>query len=320
MLLEVENLEVSFDTPDGVVQAVRGVSFAVDAGKTFAIVGESGSGKSVTAQTILGLTDRARIRGHAVFDGRDLLTTSERELRTLRGAQIAMVFQNPHSSLHPQMRVGAQIAEVIRIHTLATRADVNAKAVALLNRVGIRDAERRADDYPHEFSGGMLQRAMIAMAIALSPKLLIADEPTTALDVTVQAQIIALLRELQRETGMALVLITHDLGVVAEIADDVMVMYAGRALECASRRALFYETHHPYTRGLMASLPRADRTAARLTPIRGQPPNLIVPPPGCPFHPRCDSAQARCHDEQPLVTIGNDSAHRSACWLPTGPR
>jgi peptide/nickel transport system ATP-binding protein len=316
MLLEVENLEVSFDTPDGVVQAVRGVSFGVDAGKTFAIVGESGSGKSVTAQTILGLTDRARIRGRSKFGGRDLLTMPERALRAVRGAQIAMVFQNPHSSLHPQMRIGAQIAEVIRIHTNATRARANAEAVALLDRVGIGDAARRAHDYPHEFSGGMLQRAMIAMAIALSPKLLIADEPTTALDVTVQAQIIALLRQLQRETGMALVLITHDLGVVAEIADEVMVMYAGRALEHAPRRELFYRTHHPYTRGLMASLPRADRAAARLTPIRGQPPNLIAPPQGCPFHPRCDFAEDRCKSEQELVTIGSDMTHRSACWLP----
>ena len=320
MLLEVEHLEVSFDTPDGVVQAVRGLSFSIDEGRTYAIVGESGSGKSVTAHTILGLTERARIRGRIVFGGRDLLAMREPELRAVRGAQIAMVFQNPHSSLHPQMRIGAQIAEAIRIHTNATRAGANARAIELLDRVGIRDAARRARDYPHQFSGGMLQRAMIAMAIALSPKLLIADEPTTALDVTVQAQIIALLRQLQRESGMALMLITHDLGIVAGTADEVMVMYAGRALESAPRRALFYQAHHPYTRGLMASLPRVDRPAATLTPIRGQPPNLIAPPAGCPFHPRCDHAEDRCRTEQPLVTMANDANHRSACWLPAGPR
>jgi oligopeptide/dipeptide ABC transporter ATP-binding protein len=316
-LLDVYDLGASFGTPDGVVEAVRGISFSLGAGRTLAIVGESGSGKTVTAQTILGLTRGARIRGRAVFDGRDLLAMKERELRAIRGAQIAMIFQNPHSSLHPCHRIGAQIVEAIRLHDPVGARAARARAVDLLKRVGIPNADRRAHDFPHEFSGGMLQRAMIAMAIALRPRVLIADEPTTALDVTVQAQILRLLRTLQDEAGMALLLITHDLGVVAAMADDVMVMYAGRAMEYAPRRALFVEPHHPYTTGLLRSQPRADRAGGRLTPIRGQPPAPIAPPPGCPFHPRCDSAEERCERDQPLVHVGADPAHRSACWLPS---
>jgi oligopeptide/dipeptide ABC transporter ATP-binding protein len=320
MLLEVDDLVVRFPTPDGVVEAVRGVSFGVDAGKTLAIVGESGSGKTVATQTILGLTTGAEITGSVRFEGQELLTMRGEPLRRIRGARIAMIFQNPHSSLHPQMRVGTQVAEVIRIHTTATRREARARSIELLERVGIPDPAQRVDDYPHQFSGGMLQRVMIAMAIALNPKVLIADEPTTALDVTVQAQILALLKQLQREVGMALLLITHDLGVVATVADQVMVMYAGRAIEYAPRRELFYATHHPYTRGLLGSLPRADEPARRLTPIRGQPPSLIGPPQGCPFHPRCDFAEPRCTQEQPLYVIEGDPSHRSACWLPAGAR
>ena len=307
---------VSFPTPDGVVEAVRGVSFSVEAGRTLAVVGESGSGKTVAAQTILGLTRDARITGRADFEGRDLLVMKERELRGVRGARIAMVFQNPHSSLHPCHRVGSQIAEMIRLHDDSSRREARERAVGLLRLVGIPSAERRVNAYPHEFSGGMLQRAMIAMAIAVSPRLLIADEPTTALDVTVQAQILQLLRRLRDELGMALLLITHDLGVVASMADDVMVMYAGRAMECGPRRALFREAHHPYTTGLLRSLPSAGAARERLTPIRGQPPALIHPPVGCPFHPRCDSSTERCNQDQALTTIGAEAGHRSACWLP----
>jgi oligopeptide/dipeptide ABC transporter ATP-binding protein len=315
-LLDVTNLTVSFDTPEGVVQAVRGVSFSVEPGRTLAIVGESGSGKSVTAQTLLGLTAGARISGRALFDGHDLLTMKTAPLRAIRGRQIAMIFQNPHSSLHPAHRIGDQIVEAIRVHEKESRASARARAVDLLKTVGIPNAERRARDYPHEFSGGMLQRAMIAMAIALNPRLLIADEPTTALDVTVQAQILRLLRRLRDEYRMALLLITHDLGVVANAADDVMVMYAGLAMEYAPRRTLLRAPHHPYTKGLIAALPRADVAGIRLTPIRGQPPAMTSPPRGCPFHPRCDWAEERCKDDQPLRVIANEHAHRSACWLP----
>jgi oligopeptide/dipeptide ABC transporter ATP-binding protein len=316
-LLAVSDLAVSFDTPEGVVQAVRGISFSVERGKTLAIVGESGSGKSVTAHTVLGLVRRARTSGTVSFDGRELLTMPPKELRRVRGARIAMIFQNPHSSLHPMHRIGWQIEEVIRIHDRDGSNDTRARAIELLDRVGIPNAARRVDDYPHEFSGGMLQRAMIAMAIALNPALLIADEPTTALDVTVQLQILQLLGQLQRDMGMAMVFITHDLGVVAKVADHVMVMYAGRTMEYADRDTLLHHPHHPYTLGLMRSLPRAD-SGARLIPIRGQPPAAIDPPVGCPFHPRCEHAVTRCKADQPLVTVMDDERHRSACWLPPG--
>jgi oligopeptide/dipeptide ABC transporter ATP-binding protein len=316
-LLEVHDLTVSFPTPDGLVEAVRDVSFGVDRGKTLAIVGESGSGKSVSTQTIVGLTRGARISGRALFDGRDLLTMRPAELRAVRGAQIAMIFQSPQSSLHPYYKIGWQIEEMIRAHDPMTKRQAHARAIELLGLVGIPRPEQRVNDYPHQFSGGMLQRSMIAMAVALTPRVLIADEPTTALDVTVQAQIIALMRRLQSEFGMAIIMITHDLGVVAGMADEIMVMYGGRAMEYAPRRALYYHPHHPYTEGLLRSLPRSGLADDRLTPIRGQPPSLIAPPRGCPFHPRCDYAMEVCVAQPPsLAAVHGTADHRSACWLP----
>jgi peptide/nickel transport system ATP-binding protein len=317
-LLDVRDLAVSFDTADGVVQAVRGVSFSVERGRTLGIVGESGSGKSVSALTILGLTQGARISGSAQFEGRDLLRMPADQLRAVRGAHIAMIFQDPLSSLHPHYRVGWQIAEMIRVHEPVSRRQARSRAVELLGLVGIPRPERRVDDYPHQFSGGMRQRAMIAMALALNPALLIADEPTTALDVTVQAQIMDLMRRVQEDFGTAIILITHDLGLVAEIADDVLVLYAGRTMEHADRRTLFYEAHHPYTRGLLASLPIRGEAGRRLTPIQGSPPSMIRLPGGCPFHPRCSEVLPRCPTEVPPPrSMGR--GHESACWLPARP-
>ncbi|HEY9475395.1 MAG TPA: ABC transporter ATP-binding protein [Mycobacteriales bacterium] len=317
-LLRVEDLRVSFPTPDGVVQAVRGISFTVRRGQTLGIVGESGSGKSVSTQAILRLTAGARISGRAVFDGEDLLAASETELRAVRGAKIAVVFQDPLSNLHPFYRVGWQIAEAIRTHTGAGRRAAHRRAVELLDLVGIPQPDRRVDDYPHQFSGGMRQRAMIAMALSCNPKLLIADEPTTALDVTVQAQIIELIRRLQAEFHTAVIMITHDLGLLADLADDIVVMYAGSAMEVADRRTLYRHPHHPYTRGLIASLPAGGGRRQRLTPIPGQPPSLINLPAGCPFHPRCADAMDRCRTESPELEQRDGLGHRSACWLPTG--
>ncbi len=316
-LLEVEDLRVSFDTPDGVVRAVRGVSFEVDRGKTLGIVGESGSGKSVATQTITGLTRGATVEGRAVFDGMDLLTASDRELREIRGARIGMIFQDPLTSLHPAYKVGWQIVEMIRSHDESTsKQKARQRAAELLSMVGIPHAAERIDDYPHQFSGGMRQRVMIAMAMALSPDLLVADEPTTALDVTVQAQVLGVMRQLQEEFGTAIILITHDLGVIAETADDVIVMYAGAVMEQAPRREIFYRNHHPYTEGLFASLPARDNAKGRLRPIAGAPPSLINLPAGCPFHPRCAYAFDRCREEvPPLAGVFDDSRHRSACWL-----
>ncbi len=317
-LLEVEDLHVSFKTSDGIVQAVRGVSFQVDAGRTLGIVGESGSGKSVSTQTIMGLTRGARISGRAMFEGRDLLTLNRDEMQKIRGAQIGMIFQDPLSSLHPYYRVGWQITEMIRQHDRsASKEKARARAVELLKLVGIPQADRRVDDYPHQFSGGMRQRAMIAMAMSLSPKLLIADEPTTALDVTVQAQVLKVIRALQDEFGTAVIMITHDLGVIADVADEVEVMYAGAVMEQADLRTTFFANHHPYTEGLLLSLPAYGGERERLRPISGQPPSLINLPPGCPFHPRCPYVMDRCRTEvPPLAAVGNDSTHRSACWLP----
>jgi len=317
-LLEVDNLQVSFKTPDGIVQAVRGVSFTVDAGQTLGIVGESGSGKSVSTQTIMGLTRGARISGQALFEGRDLLTLPRGEMQKVRGAQIGMIFQDPLSSLHPYYRVGWQIVEMIRQHDRAmNKARAHERAVELLRLVGIPQADRRVDDYPHQFSGGMRQRAMIAMAMALNPKLLIADEPTTALDVTVQAQVLKVIRTLQDEFGTAVILITHDLGVVADVADNVEVMYAGAVMEQADLRTTFFANHHPYTEGLLQSLPAYGGERERLRPITGQPPSLITLPAGCPFHPRCPYVMDRCRTEvPPLAEVSDDSTHLSACWLP----
>ena len=317
LLLEVEDLSVAFPTPDGVVEAVRGISFSLDAGETLGIVGESGSGKSVSTQTMVGLTAGARISGTALFDGEDLLTMPPDRLRAVRGARIGMIFQDPMSSLHPYYRVGWQIAEMIRAHEDVSKAAARARAVELLGLVGIPRPDQRVDDYPHQFSGGMRQRAMIAMALALNPALLVADEPTTALDVTVQAQIMELIKRIQKEFGTAMILITHDLGVVADMADEVMIMYAGRAMEKADRRAAYYEPHHPYTVGLLGSLPQQGAETARLKSIPGQPPSLINPPPGCPFHPRCPFVMPRCRSEDPpLRPVGSEAGHRSACWLP----
>jgi oligopeptide/dipeptide ABC transporter ATP-binding protein len=317
-LLEVTDLTVSFQTADGVVRAVRGVSFSVDAGRTLGIVGESGSGKTVLTQTLLGLTPGADVSGRASFDGTDLLQLSDNDMRNFRGARISVIFQDPLTSLHPLYKVGWQIAEMIRAHDKSvSKKDASERAVDLLLRVGIPRPEQRINDYPHQFSGGMRQRAMIAMALALSPQLIIADEPTTALDATVQAQILDLLLRLQQESGTALIMITHDLGVVADIADDVMVMYAGRAAEKAPKRDIFYTPHHPYTKGLLESIPSSSAAGDRLRPIPGQPPSLINLPHGCKFHPRCGYVLDRCLTEEPeLRPVGQDGYHSSACWLP----
>jgi peptide/nickel transport system ATP-binding protein len=316
-LLEVRDLHVSFATADGLVQAVRGVSFSLDEGSTLGIVGESGSGKSVATQTIVGLTRGATIAGQALFRDKDLLAMTPAELRTVRGAQIAMIFQDPLSSLHPYYRVGWQIVEMIRAHQAGiSKAAAHKRAIELLRLVGIPQPEQRVNAYPHEFSGGMRQRTMIAMAMALNPALLIADEPTTALDVTVQAQVLQVIKRLQEEFGTALILITHDLGVVAEVADDVMVMYAGQVMEAAPRHTLFYGHHHPYSEGLLRSLPGYGGDRARLQPIPGQPPSLIDVPAGCPFVPRCPYVMDRCHTGvPPLEPVDGDGRHRSACWL-----
>jgi oligopeptide/dipeptide ABC transporter ATP-binding protein len=317
-LLDVRDLRVSFPTADGVVRAVRGVTFAVQPGQTLGIVGESGSGKTVLTQTLLGLTPGADVSGQAMFEGKNLIGLREDQLRRIRGAQISVIFQDPLTSLHPMYKVGWQIAEMIRAHDKsATRAKAAERAVELLDRVGIPQPRQRVREYPHQFSGGMRQRVMIAMALSLEPRLIIADEPTTALDATVQAQILDLLRRLQRDYGTALIMITHDLGVVADIADDVLVMYAGRAAEVAGKRDIFYRPHHPYTRGLLESIPNSSAGAARLRPIAGQPPSLINLPSGCAFHPRCGSVMDRCRVQEPsLAPVSPDGFHRSACWLP----
>ncbi len=317
-LLEVSNLRVSFPTADGVVRAVRGVSFSVDSGKTIGIVGESGSGKTVLTQTLLGLAPGGEVSGRAMFDGHDLLSLEPAQLRRIRGAEISVIFQDPLTSLHPLYRVGWQISEMIRAHDKSvTKKQAHERAIEMLGRVGIPQPRQRVNDYPHQFSGGMRQRAMIAMAISLSPKLIIADEPTTALDATVQAQILDLLLRLQQESGTALIMITHDLGVVADIADNVMVMYAGRAAEKASKHDIFYAAHHPYTKGLLESIPNSSAAEDRLRPITGQPPSLITLPSGCAFHPRCRYVMDRClHDQPNLVPVSESGTHLSACWLP----
>jgi oligopeptide/dipeptide ABC transporter ATP-binding protein len=319
-LLEVRDLEVSFATEEGTVRAVDGVSFSVDAGEIVAVVGESGSGKSVTAMTLMGLTrsPNARLEGVAELDGHDLVHATDDELRRLRGAEIAMVFQDPMSSLDPVHRIGDQIVEQIRAHDRgATKGAALERAVELLERVGIPRARERVRSYPHEFSGGMRQRVMIAMALSCSPRLLIADEPTTALDVTIQAQILRVLRSLRDETGTGIVLVTHDLGVVADVADRVLVMYAGRIVEEGTLDELFYDPQHPYTWGLLGSITRIDRDRSqRLPAIPGLPPSLLSPPGGCHFRPRCPHAFDRCPEVPPLAAQLRDApAHRDRCWL-----
>ena len=316
-LLRVDDLTVSFATEDGVVQAVGGVSFELHAGEVLAIVGESGSGKSVTAQTITGLTraPNARITGSVTYRDRELNGLDDDQLRDVRGEQIAMVFQDPMTSLNPVYRVGDQIAEMIRAHRDVSKREAADRAVELLRSVGIPNPERRVRHYPHEFSGGMRQRVMIAMALSLEPDVLIADEPTTALDVTVQAQILRLIDQLNRDRDLAVILITHDLGVVAEVADRVVVMYAGQIVENATHDETFYDPQHPYTWGLLGSLMRLDQSrTARLAQIPGQPPSLLAPPAGCRFAPRCAYAFDKCH-EPPALEARAGGNHLDRCWL-----
>jgi peptide/nickel transport system ATP-binding protein len=318
-LLEVEDLRVEFATDDGIVHAVDGVSYSVAAGTTLGIVGESGSGKTVTSLTTMGLTRSrsTRVSGRISFDGRELLSMSAEGMRGIRGNEIAMIFQDPLSSLHPFYKVGFQLSEAIRAHRNVSKAAARDRVVELLELVGIPDPHRRVDQYPHEFSGGMRQRAMIAMALANEPKLLIADEPTTALDVTVQAQILALLEDLQQRLGMAIVIITHDLGVVAEIADEIAVMYAGRIVEHASTERIFASPQHPYTWGLLKSIPRLDTPRSQeLVPIAGRPPSLINRPHGCHFHPRCPYVLKDHKRIDPrLQPVPGQSGHEVACLL-----
>jgi peptide/nickel transport system ATP-binding protein len=317
-VLEVNDLKTYFRTDDGVVRAVDGVSFSVDKGQTLGIVGESGSGKSVTCLTIMGLNARRNTMttGEALWKGEDLLTASSSRLREVRGNEIAMIFQDPMTSLNPVHKIGHQLAEAMRLHEDVSKRQARQRALDLLKAVGIPRPERRIDDYPHQFSGGMRQRVMIAMALINSPDLLIADEPTTALDVTTQAQILTLIERLQSEFGSAVIMITHDLGVVAEIADDVVVMYAAEIAEQGSTDQIFKAPHHPYTWGLMGSLPRLDQTVDRLVQIQGQPPSLLRPPTGCRFHPRCPYVMQICKEVDPvLAPAGDDVTHLQACHL-----
>jgi oligopeptide/dipeptide ABC transporter ATP-binding protein len=318
-LLEIEDLKVDFGTDEGTVHAVDGVSFALEAGEVLSIVGESGCGKSVTAMTILGLTRgiNARIGGSVKYQGKELTTASAEELQAIRGDRIAMVFQDPMSSFNPVHKIGDQIVEAILAHRDMDKAEAQRKAVEALGSVGIPDPETRAKHYPFEYSGGMRQRAMIAMALALEPAILIADEPSTALDVTIQAQIIELLRDLNQEHGLSVILITHDLGVVAEIADRVLVMYAGQIVEQGSLDEIFYDPQHPYTWGLLGSIARLDeKRAERLSQIGGQPPSLLAPPPGCRFAPRCPHAFGKCSELPPLgQRLGRAKGHADRCWL-----
>jgi peptide/nickel transport system ATP-binding protein len=320
-LLQVDDLRVSFATEEGTVRAVDGVSFSVDAGEVVAIVGESGSGKSVSAMTLMGLTrgPNAKIEGRATLDGQELLSASESELQKVRGGSIAMIFQDPMSSLDPVYRIGNQIVEQIRAHERdVSKAQALDRAVELMERVGIPRARERLRSYPHEFSGGMRQRVMIAMALSCSPRLLIADEPTTALDVTIQAQIMDELRRLRETTQAAIILVTHDLGVVADIADRVIVMYAGRVVEHGTLDQLFYDPLHPYSWGLLGSITRIDRDRGqRLPAIAGLPPSLLDPPQGCHFRPRCPHAFEKCTEVPELVSrVPEDPSHVDRCWLP----
>jgi peptide/nickel transport system ATP-binding protein len=317
-LLEVQDLHTYFRTDDGIVKAVDGVNFTVEKGKTLGIVGESGSGKSVTCLTIMGLNPRrsAITSGQALFKGEDLLKMSQRRLRDIRGNDMAMIFQDPMTSLNPVHTVGRQLVEAILLHRDVTKAAAKGRALELLNAVGIPRAERRIDDYPHQFSGGMRQRVMIAMALVNDPDLLIADEPTTALDVTTQAQILQLMKRLQQEFGSAIIMITHDLGVVAETADDVVVMYAAEIVEKAPVDEIFNRPRMPYTWGLLGSLPRLDADVERLVQIPGQPPSLLVPPSGCRFHPRCPYVMNVCRSENPqLEPVPGIDGHLAACHL-----
>ncbi|HEY4752303.1 MAG TPA: ABC transporter ATP-binding protein, partial [Candidatus Limnocylindrales bacterium] len=317
-LLEVTDLRTSFATEDGVVRAVDGVTFRLEAGRVLGIVGESGSGKSVTCLSILGLTPKRKtlVTGSAQFKGRDLLKLGDKEMRSVRGAEIAMIFQDPMTSLNPVRTVGFQLTEAIRLHRRVPGAAAEARARDALASVGIPNPAERMKAYPMELSGGMRQRVMIAMALLNEPDLLIADEPTTALDVTTQAQVLGLLRDLRERTSAAVILITHDLGVIADICDDVLVMYAGRPVEQGEVRDIFGNPQHPYTWGLLASLPRMNLGAPRIRTIRGSPPSLLAVPSGCPFHPRCTEAFDRCSVERPNAEpVADGSVHVAACHL-----
>ncbi|WP_371778851.1 ABC transporter ATP-binding protein [Streptosporangium subroseum] len=318
--LELRDLRIHFPTEDGLVKSVDGLSFKLDRGKTLGIVGESGSGKSVTSLGILGLHKGggAKISGEIWLDGEELVTADQDHVRTLRGKKMAMIFQDPLSSMHPYYSVGAQIIEAYRIHHKVSKAVARKHAIDLLGRVGIPQPDKRVDDYPHQFSGGMRQRAMIAMSLSCDPELLIADEPTTALDVTVQAQILDLMTDLQREFNSALIIITHDLGVVAELSDDILVMYGGKCIEYGSAEDIFYRPEHPYTWGLLGSMPRLDREPTeRLLPIKGTPPSLINVPSGCAFHPRCtftDRTEGRSISEVPELAE-TEGGHLVRCHM-----
>ncbi len=318
-VLEVKDLKVHFNTEDGVVHAVDGVSYTVEQGKALGIVGESGSGKSVSSMTVLGLTraHNSTISGEVIFDGRNLVEASEEEMRGIRGGPIAMIFQDPLSSLHPMYRIGKQLVEAVRMHQDVSKARARDRAIEMLGLVGIPEPRRRIDAYPHEFSGGMRQRVMIAMALCNDPRILIADEPTTALDVTVQAQILELIQKLQAELGTAVVMITHDLGVVAEVADEIAVMYAGRIIEHGTRDQIFAAPEHPYTWGLLRSIPRLDTPRDQeLVPVSGRPPSLINRPSGCHFHPRCPYVRdAHTKTDPQLEPVPGDSGHSVRCLL-----
>ena len=319
--LQVKDLKVHFPTDDGLVRAVDGLSFSVEKGKTLGIVGESGSGKSVTSLAVMGLhkETRAQVSGEILIDGIDVVSASEDDVRKLRGKSMAMIFQDALAALHPYYKVGSQIAEAYRVHNDVSKKVANDRAIELLDRVGIPDPVKRAESYPHQFSGGMRQRAMIAMALSCNPSLLIADEPTTALDVTVQAQILDLLRDLQKEFGSAIILITHDLGVVAEIADEILLMYAGRGIERGTTRDLLKNPQHPYAWGLLSSIPRLDGDpTVKLPFIEGTPPSLIRPPTGCSFNPRCkyvDRVGGACTVQMPELISVSGSAHEVRCHL-----
>ena len=316
VLLEVKDLHVHFPTPDGVVKAVDGLSFTVHRGETFGIVGESGSGKSVTNLTALGLIKResAKISGEILFKGQDLLKLGKEELRNVRGKELAMIFQDPFACLHPFYRVGDQIVEAILCHESMPKKQAAERTIDLLAAVGIPKPSERFRDYPHQYSGGMRQRAMIAMALVHNPDLLIADEPTTALDVTVQAQILELIEKVKTEFNIGVILITHDLGVIADFAQTVMVMYAGRGAELGSKVETFGQPLHPYTWGLLESIPRLDQKGTRLVPIEGSPPSLINKPPGCPFHPRCPHRFEPCDKDVPEL-VDRGGGHPDACHL-----
>ncbi|HEY6962751.1 MAG TPA: ABC transporter ATP-binding protein [Gaiellaceae bacterium] len=318
LLLDVRGLTVRFPTPDGIVQAVSDVSFTVSRGETLGVVGESGSGKSVSNLAIMGLLNRSRtsIAGEVLFGGRNLLALPPDELRKIRGKDIAMVFQDPFACLHPMYRVGAQIAEAYSAHSDGGKGVAWNRAVELLDHVGIPNAKSRARDYPHQFSGGMRQRAMIAMALVHNPDILICDEPTTALDVTVQAQILELIEDVKREFNIGVILVTHDLGVVAETANSVMVMYAGRVMEYGPAGEIFSLPQHPYAWGLLDSMPSIEKRLESLVPIEGSPPSLLSPPSGCPFHPRCPYRFEPCPTERPPLQAPVPEAHLDACHLP----